>query len=87
MAAVALRLRDGRIAGVRAALSGTNSQPLLIEGTAALVGSAVDEASGKKLRQLVQKQVQPMRSTVTPPQYRREAAGVLVDRLLRELAA
>ena len=86
-AAVALRLRDGRIAGVRAALSGTNSQPLLIEGTAALVGSAVDEASGKKLRQLVQKQVQPMRSTVTPPQYRREAAGVLVDRLLRELAA
>jgi 4-hydroxybenzoyl-CoA reductase subunit beta len=86
-AAVALRLQDGRIAGLRAALSGTNSMPLLIEGTSVLEGSAVDDASAKKLRQLVQKQVQPMRSTVTPPQYRREAAGVLAERLLRELAA
>jgi 4-hydroxybenzoyl-CoA reductase subunit beta len=85
-AAVALRLHEGRIAGLRAALSGTNSMPLLIEGTSALEGSAVDDASAKKLRQLVQKQVQPMRSTVTPPQYRREAAGVLAERLLRELA-
>ncbi|MEJ8835018.1 4-hydroxybenzoyl-CoA reductase subunit beta [Ramlibacter sp. AN1133] len=86
-AAVALRLHDGRIASLRAALSGTNSLPLLIAGTAALEGSAVDEASTRKLRQLVLKQVQPMRSTVTPPQYRREVAGVLAGRLLRELAA
>jgi len=86
-AAVALRLQDGRIASLRVALSGTNSQPLRIEGTAALEGSAVDDGSAKKLRQLVLKQVQPMRSTVTPPQYRREAAGVLAERLLRALAA
>jgi 4-hydroxybenzoyl-CoA reductase subunit beta len=85
-AAVALQLQDGRIAAVRAALSGTNSLPLLIEGAGALAGSAVDAASGKKLRQLVQKQVQPMRSTVTPAQYRREAAGALAERLLRQLA-
>ncbi|GAB3655636.1 4-hydroxybenzoyl-CoA reductase subunit beta [Ramlibacter alkalitolerans] len=85
-AAVALRLHEGRIASLRAALSGTNSLPLLIEGTAALEGCTVDEASAKTLRQLVQKQVQPMRSTVTPPQYRREAAGVLAGRLLRSLA-
>ncbi|HET8748128.1 MAG TPA: 4-hydroxybenzoyl-CoA reductase subunit beta [Ramlibacter sp.] len=85
-AAVALRLQGGRIASLRVALSGTNSQPLPIEGTAAFEGNAVDDDSAKKLRQLVQKQVQPMRSTVTPPQYRREAAGVLAARLLRELA-
>jgi 4-hydroxybenzoyl-CoA reductase subunit beta len=86
-AAVALRVDQGRIASLRVATAGTNSQPLLIEGTEALEGSAVDEACAKKLRQLVQKQVQPMRSTVTPPQYRREAAGALADRLLRQLAA
>jgi 4-hydroxybenzoyl-CoA reductase subunit beta len=85
-AAVALQLHEGRIAALRAALSGTNSMPLLIEGTDALAGSAVDDASAKKLRQLVLKQVQPMRSTVTPPQYRREAAGALAQRLLRQLA-
>jgi 4-hydroxybenzoyl-CoA reductase subunit beta len=85
-AAVALRLRDGRVASLRTALSGTNSLPLLVAGAEALEGSAVDDATAKKLRQLVQKQVQPMRSTATPPQYRREAAGALVERLLRQLA-
>ena len=85
-AAIALHLRDGRIASLRAALSGTNSLPLAIEGTDALEGSPVDDASAKKLRQLVQKQVQPMRSTATPAQYRREAAGTLAERLLRQLA-
>jgi 4-hydroxybenzoyl-CoA reductase subunit beta len=84
--AVAARIADGRIAGLRVAVSGTNSLPLLIEGTAALEGSAVDDTSTKKLRQLVQQQVQPMRSTVTPPQYRREAAAALAQRLLRQLA-
>jgi len=86
-AAIALRLREGRIASLRAALSGTNSLPLAIAGTSALEGAAVDDAAAKKLRQMVLKQVQPMRSTVTPPQYRREAAGVLAERLLRGLAA
>jgi 4-hydroxybenzoyl-CoA reductase subunit beta len=85
-AAVALRLVDGRIASLRVALSGTDSRPLLVEGLSALEGSAVDDASCRKLRQMVQKQVQPMRSTVTPPQYRREAAGALAERLLRQLA-
>jgi 4-hydroxybenzoyl-CoA reductase subunit beta len=86
-AALALQMREGRIGKLRAALSGTDSYPLLLEGTCALEGSAVDDASAKKLRQLVLKQVQPMRSTVTPPQYRREAAGALAERLLRQLAA
>ncbi len=89
LAAVALagRIEQGRIGRLRVAVSGTNSLPLAIEGIEALEGSQVDDAAAKKLRQLVQKQVQPMRSTVTPPQYRREAAGALAERLLRELAA
>jgi 4-hydroxybenzoyl-CoA reductase subunit beta len=85
--AVALQLNEGRIANLRVATSGTNSLPLPIEGTAALEGAVVDDASVKKLRQLVLKQVQPMRSTVTPPQYRRDAAAALAERLLRQLAS
>lgn len=88
LAAVALaaRIVEGRIAGLRVAVSGTDSLPVLVQGLEALEGSVVDDASAKKLRQLVQKQVQPMRSTVTPPQYRREAAGTLAERLLRQIA-
>jgi 4-hydroxybenzoyl-CoA reductase subunit beta len=84
--AVAARIPGGRIAGLRVAVSGTDSRPVLVQGLESLEGSAVDDAAAKKLRQLVQKQVQPMRSTVTPPQYRREAAGTLAERLLRQLA-
>jgi 4-hydroxybenzoyl-CoA reductase subunit beta len=84
--AIAARIESGTIASLRIAVSGTNSMPLLLEGTNALAGSAVDDASCRTLRQLVQKQVQPMRSTVTPPQYRREAAAALAERLLRQVA-
>ena len=37
------------------------------------------------LGKLVQKQVSPMRSTVTPSNYRRQVAAVLAQRLVREL--
>jgi len=39
-----------------------------------------------KVAKLVAKQVSPMRSTVTPSNYRRQVATALVQRLLRELA-
>jgi hypothetical protein len=35
----------------------------------------------------VQKQVSPMRTTVTQSNYRRQVAAVLAQRLLRELSA
>jgi CO/xanthine dehydrogenase FAD-binding subunit len=38
------------------------------------------------LGKLVQKQVSPMRSTVTASNYRRQVATVLAQRLLSELA-
>jgi 4-hydroxybenzoyl-CoA reductase subunit beta len=41
--AVMLALRDGRISALRVGLSGTNSHQLLLEGTAALIGKAVDD--------------------------------------------
>jgi 4-hydroxybenzoyl-CoA reductase subunit beta len=39
-----------------------------------------------RVGKLVQKQVSPMRSTVTPSNYRRQVASALTQRLLRELA-
>ena len=44
----ALCVRDGAIAGeLRVALTGTNSQPLLLDGTDALLGKPVDDAAAR----------------------------------------
>ncbi len=89
LAAVAavLELQAGRVASLRVALSGTNSRPLLLEGTAALAGLGVDEVLLARLGKLVSQQASPMRSTVTPSNYRRQVAATLAQRLVRELAA
>ena len=84
--AVMLALQDGRIAALRVGISGTNSHPLLLSGTAELVGGMLDEALVVRVGKLVQKQVSPMRSTITPSNYRRQVAAVSTQRLLRELA-
>ncbi|HEX6362796.1 MAG TPA: 4-hydroxybenzoyl-CoA reductase subunit beta [Albitalea sp.] len=85
--AVALGVREGLLAGLHVALTGTNSHPLLLEGTEALVGQPLDEAALATLGKLVQKQVSPMRTTVTQSNYRRQVAAVFAQRLVRELAA
>lgn len=84
--AVVLAQRDGVIAELGVGLSGTNSHPLALAGTETFVGQRVDDAMAAALAKLVAKQVSPMRSTVTQSNYRRQVAGVLAQRLLRELA-
>jgi len=54
--------------------------------TAELTGHPLDDATLAKLGKLVQKQVSPMRTTVTASNYRRQVAAVLAQRLVRELA-
>jgi 4-hydroxybenzoyl-CoA reductase subunit beta len=83
--AVALRPEHGRVGSLAVALSGTNSHPLLLTGTGALAGELLDANLLAKVGKLVQQQVSPMRSTVTPSNYRRQVATVLAQRLLREL--
>ena len=85
--AVARELADGRLAALRVALTGTNSRPLLIEGTAALLGREVREPLLAELEKLVQRQVRPMRTTLMQANYRRIVAGALARRLLASLAA
>ena len=84
--AIALALDGPLLTRLRVALTGTNSQPLALEGTEALLGRAPDAALLAALGKLVSKQVSPMRTTATPSNYRRQVASVLAQRLLRELA-
>jgi 4-hydroxybenzoyl-CoA reductase subunit beta len=83
--ACALHLAGGALAGLRVALTGTNPQPLLLQGTEALLGRPLDDAGMQALGKLVAKQVSPMRTTVTPANYRRQVAAVLAQRVVRDL--
>jgi 4-hydroxybenzoyl-CoA reductase subunit beta len=85
--AVALAKADGAVARLRVALTGTNSRPFVLEGTDALVGQPVDDAALARLDKLVQKQVQPMRTTSISAHYRRLAAAALTQRLAARLFA
>ena len=87
LAGVAMRLSlsNHLIRDLRVALTGTNSRPVLIEGTEALVGAEAGEATAAALAKLVQKQAGPMRTTLTAADYRRQGAMVLARRLLARL--
>lgn len=84
--AVALAASGGRLEFLRVALTGTNPRPLLLEGTREFSGRNIDDALLGGLGKLVQKQVSPMRTTVTASNYRRQVASALAQRLVRELA-
>jgi 4-hydroxybenzoyl-CoA reductase subunit beta len=84
-AAVALRREGERLAELRIAFTGTNPRPVLLEGTAALCGSGLDERVFKGLDALVRDQIMPMKTTFTPGHYRRRIAGVLARWLLTRL--
>jgi 4-hydroxybenzoyl-CoA reductase subunit beta len=83
--AVALANSGGAIASLRIGITGTNSRPFVVAGTDALVGHPIDEQALHKIDRLVQKQVQPMRTTVASAHYRRLAAAALARRLTKQL--
>ncbi|MDH3242649.1 MAG: 4-hydroxybenzoyl-CoA reductase subunit beta [Alphaproteobacteria bacterium] len=87
LAGVAAALkRDGdSIGGLKVALTGTNSMPLLVSGTEALTGKPLDDAALQTLDGLIRKQIQPMNSTLTPPGYRRRVVSNLTRRLVLDL--
>ncbi len=84
-AAVALRRDADTITELRLALTGTNPRPILIEGCDGLCGGPLDDAAFRRLEKLVRKQVQPMRTTVTPGHYRRRVAANIARRLVEKL--
>lgn len=89
LAGVAMRvlMTQGVLSELRVALTGTNSHPLLIVGTQDLCGTTVAPELLAALGKLVQKQVSPMRTTVTGSNYRRQVASVMAQTLLRELCS
>ena len=84
--AAALELADGVVKTLRVGLTGTNSRPFLLAGTEAFAGRPLDEEALRRLDKLVQKQVQPMRTTLASANYRRLAAAALARRLALSLA-
>jgi 4-hydroxybenzoyl-CoA reductase subunit beta len=85
--AVALAARQGVIEDLRVAVTGTNSRPFRVTDTAALRGKKIDEQTLQQIDRMVQKQVQPMRTTVASAHYRRLAAAGLARRLVAQLSA
>lgn len=84
--ACSLSLRGGELAALRLAITGTNSQPIVLAGTEALTGRPISAETLAALSKLVQKQVSPMRTTIVQSNYRRQVAAALARRLVRELA-
>ncbi len=80
--AVALRRDADRLSDLAVAFTGTNSRPLLIEGTAALTGGPLDAAAVGKL---VARQIKPMRSTSISYLYRRKVASNVARKLALRL--
>jgi 4-hydroxybenzoyl-CoA reductase subunit beta len=85
--AVALAATGSDVKSLRIALTGTNSRPFLLAGTETFAGRPVDEKLLHELDRLVQKQVQPMRTTIASANYRRVAAAALARRLTAKLFA
>ena len=85
--AVALSASGTNVSSLRVALTGTNSRPFLLAGTEVFAGRSVDEKLLQEIDRLVQKQVQPMRTTIASANYRRIAAAALARRLTASLCA
>jgi 4-hydroxybenzoyl-CoA reductase subunit beta len=84
--AVALKSAGSKVVSLRVALTGTNSRPFLLAGTDAFGGRSIDDKLLQEIDRLVQKQVQPMRTTLASANYRRLAAAGLARRLTARLA-
>jgi len=83
--AVGVKCDGNQLIDIRIALTGTNSRPLLIEGTEASFGAVVDDECVTALVKLVRAQSKPMRSTFTPGSYRNKVVANVARRLIGEL--
>jgi len=83
--AMAIRGSETCVEDVRVALTGTNSRPILLEGTAELAGREMDAAALKLLTKLVRAQSRPVHSTFTPGQYRGKVLVNVARRMVADL--
>jgi len=83
--ALSLAVVDGKISTLEAAVTGTTSIPVAISGLDDFIGSDFDDDDLDAFAKLVQKQIAPLHTTTTQPQYRRRAVTAMARRLAREL--
>ncbi len=83
--AMAIRGSGAHLDDVRIALTGTNSRPIILEGTAELANKRMDAATLKLLIKLVRSQSKPVHSTFTPGQYRSKVVVNVARRMVRDL--
>ena len=72
---------------LRIGLTGTNSRPFVLAGTEAIIERPIDDNALQDIDRLVQKLVQPMRTTIASAQYRRLVAAAMARRLVGRLFA
>jgi len=83
--ALAIALDNGKVSTIRAAFTGTKSIPLAVTGLDDFVGTEFDDDDADAFAKLVQKQIAPLHTTTTQPQYRRRAVTAMARRLAIEL--
>ncbi len=83
LAGVAVRLgvADDKITDLRVGLTGVSPLPFLVRGLDKFLGRAPDQGSLEDLRDRVRGQAKAMKTTMTPPHYRRRVAGGLAQKL------
>jgi len=82
--AVALQRDGDTIAGLRLAITGTNSAPLMID-TAALLGGAWTDAAAETLTQSIRKTANVLKTTVAGVKYRRRVLLAVSRKLMGDL--
>jgi 4-hydroxybenzoyl-CoA reductase subunit beta len=83
--AAALARKGDTLADLRVAFTGTNPRPVLLDGTAALCGKPLGDATLAALDELCRDQLMSMKTTFTPGTYRRRVATVMAKRLVKRL--
>lgn len=82
--AIALKRENDKLAGLRVAISGTNSAPLLAK-TDALIGQSWDADAAKTLTAALTKTANVLKTTIVSAKYRRRVLMASANRLAGEL--
>ena len=87
LAGVAVRMAvgNGKVSDLRVGLTGVSPLPFLAKGMDKFIGRALDQACREDLRDRVRTQAKAMKTTMTPPHYRRRVAGGLAQKLAESI--
>ena len=83
--AAAVKRNGGTLADLRVAFTGTNPRPVLLEGTADLIGKPFGHGTLAAIDELCRDQLMSMKTTFTPGMKRRRVATAMAKRLARRL--